>query len=350
MGLFGRGIAFNNMFIPRGPIRFNCYQRQMPMMPRGPIFGGMSINETFTYKTNFWDALTAGLMTFAQTRMMFGGWGAGNVTQVTPQGTAVQQTTTEDKYLKNLTQVLGSKGTFAKHLDKENTYIMTTKDGKVIEGTYQDLIDKFEEDAEPATNGLVKGNNSEQETDTQKQANAAKENNPPLKNRNGKWVDDANNEYEWKNGEFSKVENSDDGNDDRTIKKDNTATETAYVQKNNKSDKNSRTSSKVNTAKSTNSANTKKQVQTVNVKYSIHEHTIGGCTGEAVINFVSSKGPMKIKVSRMGNISSIKGAIRGIENRLEFRSPDELKKALDADLRAKLRELELSEEIIIPAR
>lgn len=188
MGLFGRGIAFNNMFIPRGPIRFNCYQRQMPMMPRGPIFGGMSINETYTYKTNFWDALTAGLMTFAQTRMMFGGWGAGNVTQVTPQGT-------NNANASNLTQL---RNLFqAKKVNIEETssgkYTATDEKGNIIGKnlSFDEISDKLDKYNKTEKTGNADEAVNAEETDAQKQANAAKEK---------------------KNGEFSKVENSDDGN------------------------------------------------------------------------------------------------------------------------------------------
>ena len=147
MGIFGRGIAFNNSFFSRGPVR---HLPPPPSMgrPMGPI--NFHYSESFTCRTNGWDALIAGLQTFAFTRMMFGGWGQQSVAP-TPQGTTPQQAPAEDKHLKSLVAALGSKGTFTTHPDKDGYYIMTTKDGEIIEDTYQNLLDRFKNGDSKAT-------------------------------------------------------------------------------------------------------------------------------------------------------------------------------------------------------
>lgn len=63
---------------------------------------------------------------------------------VIPQGGSTGQS--GDKYLTSLTQALGSKGTFTKHPDKDGIYIMTTRDGKVFEGTYDYFLNQFKAD------------------------------------------------------------------------------------------------------------------------------------------------------------------------------------------------------------
>lgn len=171
MGIFGRGIAFNNSFFPRGPIRFNCYHRPMPMIPRGPLFGGMSISENFTYKTNFWDALSAGLMAFAQTKMMFGGMGAAGsmggaagIAQANPQGPNNAENNDNLKQLRNLFQ--------AKKVNIEETskgkFTATDENGNIIGKnlSFEDMSDALDKYNKVQANDAVNVANVTDNKDT----------------------------------------------------------------------------------------------------------------------------------------------------------------------------------------
>ena len=161
MGIVGWGRAFNLRFMPNGPLRTNCYHRPMP---RVGIFGGggnMSYTENINIQqgpTGFWGfmtGLTQGLFGGGMFGCGMGGglFGMGGCSPYAALNSAqtkqgAEQPKAEDKYLTSLTSVLGAKGTFSKHPDKDGIYIMTTKDGKVIEDTYQNLLDKFKEEPE----------------------------------------------------------------------------------------------------------------------------------------------------------------------------------------------------------
>lgn len=141
MGLFGRGIAFNNSFIRRAPMRPPMMRGPMPG-PMGPI--SFSYSESYSSKTNGWDFMTTLLQTFAMTSMMFGGWGASRAssTTSTPQGTTEQKA--EDKCLSNLVDFYGKKFIIKAHPSRDGIYQAVPKDGgAVIEGTYDQLMDEL---------------------------------------------------------------------------------------------------------------------------------------------------------------------------------------------------------------
>ncbi len=168
MGLFGLGRAYDYQFRPR----MSFAQLKRGPLPRGPLFGNnFSYHETVNIQngpSGFWGfmtGLTQGLFggfggMFGGFGGMFGGMGLSMMGGYAPLGGALanpnlltsQGTTTgtaEDKHLTSLTQTLGKLGTFSKHPDKPNIYIMTTNDGKVIEDTYQNLLDRFKDNNAP---------------------------------------------------------------------------------------------------------------------------------------------------------------------------------------------------------
>lgn len=249
MGLFGMGKAFDLRFRPNGPLRTNIYQRPGPKMGPIPMGGNYSYTENINIQTTpggFWGFMS-GFLGGLTGGMGFGGFGMpgyglssmggfaplgglfGNQSMLYNQNALTQSNTgNEDKYLKSLSSALSSQGTFSKHPDKDGIYIMTTKDGQIIEDTYQNLLDRFKNNT-PPTALSVKPEGTVRETDEQKlaklQQQKADAHNPKLHKEGDKWFNsDKSKEFKWNadKNDFDPIETSsfvppDNGNDDSEV-------------------------------------------------------------------------------------------------------------------------------------
>ena len=177
MGLFGRGMAFNNQFIPR-PVFGRRHPLPPPPMMGGPSYGSsLFINESFTYKTNGWDAVIAGFQTLPFIASM---WGRDSYR---PQGDARLQQNVSNG-LENLNAFWGSKYTI--RTEANGQYTAVDKNGKIVaSGDYETVKAKLSSLAD------------ESDDDATTPENLAKKHDPVLEKKDGKWVEKDNPDKEW---------------------------------------------------------------------------------------------------------------------------------------------------------
>ena len=192
MGLFGRGIAFGQQFIPRDVFRFRCGG---PMLPtRSPI--SFNFHERITVQqgpTGIWGALYGFFMGYAATRAMSADYSSMYgpvVAQGASTGGAASAGAKEDNSLKNLIDFHGSRYTIKAHPTKEDIYQAVSKDGtEIIEGNYDELCNKLLKNKESE-----KKDDPSEKTEDELKAKAAADQHLELKD--GKYMKDGK-EYVW---------------------------------------------------------------------------------------------------------------------------------------------------------
>ena len=206
MGMFGNGRALN--FLYNRYNNCNCLQQNYRRLPepytvhRAPIFGGMRMQQSFTFKTNIWDFFSTAMMSASYALpSIFGAIGSLKGS-TTPQGAATTTTTTgEDKSLANLVEFYGSKYTIKTHPTKSGIYQAVSKNGGVpIEGTFDELCKKLGEATAPAKTDNESPTEETAEQKLRKEQDAKmKEQKLDLEYKDGKWMTktDPPKEYEW---------------------------------------------------------------------------------------------------------------------------------------------------------
>lgn len=178
MGMFGRGIAFGQQFIPRPAIRFG----RGPMMPRGgPI--SFNFHESVTVQqgpTGFWGFMSGFLPSFLNTFAMFGmlnnsfGFGGGCFGRA--QGATVTDSSAAAKNAKDLAdleKLFKSKNVTI--VERDGKFTATDKNGKLIASdlSFDEMSKKLSE-YNSSSKPAVEDDPSEK-TDAQLKADKAKE-------------------------------------------------------------------------------------------------------------------------------------------------------------------------------
>lgn len=183
MSLVGLGRAFNLRYRPNGPLRFNCYQRQMPT-----VFGGG--NYSYTENINiqqgpsgFWGFMSGltqgyfGMSALLGGGLFGGGGGLFGILNSKQQGATDPTAAGEDNHLKNLTDFYGKNFIIKSHPDKKGIYQAVPKEGgKPIEGTYDELMEKLaSQEPEKTKENKEAGGKSDAELKAEEEAKAKAE-------------------------------------------------------------------------------------------------------------------------------------------------------------------------------
>lgn len=197
MGMFGRGIAFGQQFMPRPAIRF----RGGPMMPRG---GPISFNyhENITVQqgpTGFWGFMSGFMPSFLNTFAMFGmmnnSFGLGGGCFGHAQGITGGAASTDSKNAKNLADLEKLfKAKDVTIVERDGKFTATDKNGNLIGSdlSFDEMSKKLSEynsNSKPSVE-----TDTPTKTEAQLKADKAKEMGLELKD--GKYMKDGK-EYEW---------------------------------------------------------------------------------------------------------------------------------------------------------
>ncbi|MBP3847363.1 hypothetical protein J6I39_06405 [bacterium] len=203
----GIGRAFNLKYRPNGPIRFNCYHRQMPMPS---LFGG----DRYSYTENiniqrdsggFWgflSGLTDGF--FGMTALMGGLFGGGifgeggifGALNKKKQGASDSAEAGDEASLQGLNTLYGKFYNIISHPTKPGKFVAVSKDGsKEYTGTFEQLKDLLKVGGEVGEPKVNKDTDSTEILAEFKEARAAAKN--LTKDANGVYKDANDKVYEW---------------------------------------------------------------------------------------------------------------------------------------------------------